>query len=77
MRVAPNTCLVSPRRLWALIFGVPCFVVFTIGVAVVKNQPLWALWSLFGVVPFGVLFLLPQKQRRQLFVSLFEHPPRR
>jgi hypothetical protein len=44
--------------------GVLLFVLFSGSVAVARNDPLWALWALCGLVPFGLLCRVPADVRR-------------
>jgi hypothetical protein len=46
--------------------GVVCFVLFTCLVAIAKSDPIWALWGLFGLVPFTMVCRLPADVRHRL-----------
>jgi hypothetical protein len=54
--------------------GVLLFVLFTLGVAVAKTDPLWALWALWGFVPLALICRLPQDVRRRLSHDFFGLP---
>jgi hypothetical protein len=46
--------------------GVVAFVVFTCLVAIAKDDPLWTLWGLIGLVPFAMVCRLPADVRQRL-----------
>jgi hypothetical protein len=51
--------------------GVLLFVLFTGSVAVATHEPLRALWTLCGLVPFGLLCRMPADERRKLSRQFF------
>lgn len=56
-----DRCTRQERRMR---IGVLLFVLFSGSVAVARNDPLWALWALSGLVPFGLLCRVPADVRR-------------
>ena len=79
MNVGPNSPQIRlsareercPRQEWRMRIGVLLFVLFTCSVAVARNDPLWALWALCGLVPFGLLCRMPADVRRRLARQVF------
>jgi hypothetical protein len=51
--------------------GVLLFVLFIGAVAVATHDLFWALWSLCGLVPFGLLCRMPAEERRKLSRQFF------
>jgi hypothetical protein len=82
MSVAPNSeelqhirpsCAADrcTRQEWRMRIGVLLFVLFTGSVAVATHEPLRALWTLCGLVPFGLLCRMPADERRKLSRQFF------
>jgi hypothetical protein len=46
--------------------GLVLFVLFTWVVAIAEANLLWALWGLFGMVPFAMVSRLPADVRQRL-----------